>query len=209
MFITKEEIKSELKDEECYLNLSPKEKKFLLEYLTNGLQGTTAYLEVYTDNQRVIKFPGKKANEIIAKPDFQDCFNLYSDIIRKIAPDKVNAQLFNLFWHQAFYNVFDFIKRDGSFKFDTIEDAKEQLGMKAMAIQGIETVMHPRDPNKTMTMVKFINRDKAAKEISKYTKFLGEETGAGSGMGQVVIKAEMQPFDPSEDDRRRKEFNLV
>lgn len=210
MFITQELLKSELKEEDCWLELSPKEKKMFLEYATNGMQALQAYEKVYIDEEsdRVVKFPGKKANAIVAKNCFQECINLYAELIKEHAMANTNAQLFNTCWHLAFYNVFDFINEDGSFKFESVEEAKEILGIKALAITGIETTMHPKFPDKTITTVKFINRQKYMDYLTKVTKFLGEESGAGTGMGQVIVNAQMASFNPEDDEVNRKRYGL-
>lgn len=210
MFITKEEIKKAIKGEDCWKDLSPREQKMFLLYCTNGLEETSAYLDVYQreDKKRVIKFPGKLAADILAKQSFQACFNLYSGLIAEIAPTKVNAQLFNVYYNQAFYNIFDFMDENGEFRYTSVQEAKERLGPKAVAIQSIDTTMHPKDPNRVVRKVTFISRAKAMKELSRFTKFIEEESGAGSGMGNVVMNVQMPSFDPKEDEVNRKKYGF-
>jgi hypothetical protein len=210
VFITKEEIRNELKDEECWKALPPKEKKFFLQYCINGLDGTEAYKDVYMSNEsgRTVKFPGKKANEIIAKDEVQECFEIYGDLVKETAPSKVNMQIFNLLYNQAFYSPFDFMDTQGEFLYDTVEEAKEKLGVKALAIKEITTTMHPKDPDRVVKKVIFHNRSKAVDALSKYTQFIEKENQAGSGMGQVVLTTQMPKFDPADDEVNRKRYGL-
>lgn len=211
MFITKEEIKKELKDEDCWKELKPKEKEFFLYYCTNGLDLVSAFKEVYCseDSSRTVKFPAKKAAEIRAKESFNECYEIYCNILQEYASARTNAHFFNQYFYMATYNVLDFVDEIGAFKFKSIKDAKEILGPKAMALTGLDVTMHPRDPNKTITVPKFCDRAKAMKELAKVTKLFGSEEGAGTGMGQVVINAEMATFNPEDDEKNRRKYNLV
>jgi hypothetical protein len=46
------------------------------------------------------------------------------------------------------------------------------------------------------------------KELSKFSKLFGEESMAGSGMGQVILTTEMPKFDARQDEINRKKYGL-
>ena len=212
MFITKVEITKELVEEDCWVRLSPKEKKMFLAYCINGLDENEAYKDVYVDedSDRANQFPAKKAAKIVAKDDFQECFDIYAELLRETAAVKTNAHLFNIYWNMACYSVFDFIDENGEFRYKSVEEAQERLGIKAVAIQSIDTTMHPRDPDRTIRKVNFVSREKALKELAKFSKFYGEqEAGGGAGMGQIIINAANPEFNPEDDEKNRREFGLV
>ncbi len=210
MFITKEEIKSELKDEECWQELSPKEKRMFLEYCTNGHEEVLAYKEVYVDPQsdRVVKFPGKKAAEILAKQSFSECFEVYSEILREAVSMKANAHLWNQYYVMATWNILDFVDEIGQFKFKDIDEAREQLGIKALAIAGLDVAMHPRDPSKTMTIPKMMDKYKAMKELSRFTKFYGSEEAGGIGLGTISINSQLATVTVEGDEINRRRIGL-
>lgn len=212
MVISKQEITQALKEEGVLTELSPSNRKFFLEYCINGHDALQAFKDTIGLDQsnRVIKEPGIKANEIVAKAEFRECFEVYVDLLKEIAGVKTNSSIFNIYQAMAFYNPLDFLSDSGEFKYSSIKEAKEQLGIKAMAIKSIDLAAHPRDPNAVIRTVTFVDRFKSLKELQKFSKFIDEaESGAGSGMGQVVIKAEMQAFDPKNDQVLREKYNLV
>ena len=212
MFITKAEITKELVEEDCWVRLSPKEKKMFLAYCINGLDENEAYKDVYVDedSDRANPFPAKKAAKIVAKDDFQECFDIYAELLRETAAVKTNAHLFNIYWNMACYSVFDFIDENGEFRYKSVEEAQERLGIKAVAIQSIDTTMHPRDPDRTIRKVNFVSREKALKELAKFSKFYGEQEGsAGSGLDQVIVNTSAATYTKEQDDARRKELKLV
>jgi len=210
MFVTKQEIIAELKGTNCWKSLSANEKSFFLEYVSNGHNEVQAYKDVYIDDEetRVTKFIGKKAATIMAKPEFAECFEIYAEVLRNTVSMRANAHLFNYYYVLATYNILDFVDEYGAFKFLSIEDAKEQLGLKAIAITGIDTVMHPKDPTKTMTTVKFYDRGKALKELSKYTQFYG--TGeTDKGLSNISINSQVVTHSVEEDEFNRMRLGIA
>lgn len=210
MFITKEEIKSELKEEDCWKNLSPKEKQMFLEYCTNGHDEVQAYKDVYIDPnaERVVKFPGKKAAEILAKPYFSDCFDIYAELLREAVSMKANAHLWNQYYIMSTWNILDYVDSIGAFKFESIEQAREQLGIKALAIAGLDVAMHPRDPSKTITVPKMVDKYKAMKELARFSKFYGSEESGGMGMGNLIVNTSLAEVSVDTDVQNRKRLGI-
>jgi len=210
VFITKEEIKQELDGEECWSALTPKEKRMFLIYCTNGHEEVEAFKDVYIteESTRVIKFPGKKAAEILAKEDFQECFSIYAETLREAVSTKANAFLFNQYFILSTYNVLDYVDSIGAFKFKSIEEAKEILGIKAMAITGLDVTMHPRDPDKTITVPKLADRYKAMKELARFTKYYGSEEAGGVGLGDVSISSKLARVTVEDDEVNRRRIGL-
>lgn len=211
MFLTKEEIKKELKDEDCWKDLKPKEREMFLLYCTNGHEEVEAFKDVYCreDSERTVKFPGKKAAEVLAKEAFSECFEIYAEVLRDMASLKTNAHLYNQYLAMATYNALDFIDVEGNFKFQSVEEAKERLGIKAMALTGLEVTMHPRDPSITMIVPKFCDRHKAMKELARFSKFYGSEEAGGKGLGTITVDLGDAVFDKAVEDKRRKELGVV
>lgn len=189
MFISKERIENELKDEEEFKNMTPKERRFFLEYCTNGFKALDAYYDVFEPEtkQRVVKFPGSKAEAIVAKPDFEYCFDLFSDLLQSMVAKKTNAELFNHYYTLATYNPLDFMNEEGEFAFESIEEAKEILGHKAICITGLSKEAHPKDPSITVIKVQLYNRSTALKELSKFSQFFGSDAVGGHGFADINI----------------------
>lgn len=211
MFITKEEIKKELLEEDAWKALTPKEKEMFLIYCTNGHEEVEAYKDVYVkeDSDKVVKFPGKKAANIISKDEFQECFEVYAEILRDAVSMRTNAHLFNLYYMLSTYNILDYVDEIGAFKFKSIEEAKEILGLKALAIVGLDVTMHPKDPTKVITVPKLADRAKNMKELSKFSKFFGSEEAGGTGMGSVQLNTTMPGFDKDSDAKNREKYGLA
>lgn len=211
MFITKEEIKNELKDEECWKKgLSKNEKEMFLIYCTNGHEELHAFEDVYMreDVTRKIKFPGIMANEIVAKEAFQDCIAIYADILREAVSTKANAWMFNQYYAIATANHLDFVDEIGQFKFKSIKEAQEILGIKALAIERLEVTAHPRDPKSIMTVPKLYDKFKAMKELAKFTKFYGSEEAGGVGLGEVSISSKLAVVNKEDDEVNRRRIGL-
>jgi hypothetical protein len=211
MLVTKFEIEQELKEEVSYKNLSPKEREMLLLYLTNGMDELEAYKDVYMseESEKVVKFPGKVAAKIVAKPDFQDCIALYGDFLNMYASSRTNVHLYNMYVALATYSILDFVDEYGAFKFNSIQEAKDQLGIKASAITGFNVTMHPKDPEKIMTVPILADRMKAMKELSKFSKFLGEMSESEQGLSNITVNTSLATISIEDDERRRRELRLV
>lgn len=210
MFITKEEIRHELIEEECWKDLSPKEKKMFLTYCTNGQDELRAYMDVYADPdpERVIKTPGKKAQAILAKESFQECVAIYAEILREAVSTKANAWMFTRYFEIASANILDFVDEIGQFKFSSIEEAKEQLGAKALAIAKLDLTMHPKDADKTITVPVLYDRYKAMKELAKFTKYYGSEEAGGVGLGDITIHSQLATVTKETDEFNRKRLGI-
>ena len=210
MFISKERIERELKDEEDWKALTPKEKRMFLLYCTNGFDGLKAYVDVYDpeNRDRVVKFPGSKAEAIVAKPDFEYCFDLFSDLLQSMVAKKTNAELFNHYYTLATYNPLDFMNEEGEFAFESIEEAKEVLGHKAICITGLNREVHPKNPEITTIKVQLYNRSVALKELSKFSKFMGEEANGAVSMPNINIDLGEARFDPKMDEINAQRYNI-
>jgi hypothetical protein len=210
MFISKEEIKSELKEEECFNLLTPKERTMFLAYCTNGLNLVDAYKFAYEDptGQTTLKNPGKKSGTVASKEAWRDCFDIYGEMLRELATMVTNVQLYHMYAAMATYNIFDYVDEYGAFKFDDMDQAKEILGIKAYAIRKVTTQMHPKDPDVTMTTVEFVDRQKAMEQLAKYTKFLGTDEAGGAGIGHISIQTGNAEFRPEDDAMLRKKYGL-
>lgn len=211
MWINKEEILKEVEEEDCWKDLSPKERKMFLEYCVNGLDELAAYKEVYCndDGERVVKFPGKKAATILAKDAFQECFEIYGEILQEVASTKTNAHLYTQYVIMATWNILDYVDFDGAFKFKDIEEAREVLGVKALAITGFNVSVHPKDSTKTMTVPILADRSKAMKELAKFSKFYGAEESGGKGLGTITVDLGDAVFSKEKEIERRKELGVV
>lgn len=212
MFISKQEITQALKDEGVLTNLSPKNREFFLEYCINGHNAEQAFLDTIGSDQseRVIKYPGEKANEIVAKEEFRECFEVYVDLLKEIAGVKTNSSIFNVYQAMSFYNPLDYLNDQGEFKFDSVEDAKEQLGIKALAIKSIDLSAHPRDPNAVIRTVTFVDRFKSLKELQRFSKFIDEAETGGPAMPTVHIDlGHNNTFNPEDEEQKMRELGLV
>ena len=211
MFLNKEEVKKELHEKECWKSLTPKEKKMFLVYVTNGLDEVEAYNDIYVDEDasRVIKFPAVKASQVTAKEDWQECFQIYAEVLQEVASVKTNAHLYNQYVIMATYNILDYVDMYGAFKFKTIEEAKEKLGVKALAIVGFDVSVHPRDPKAVMTVPKLADRMKAMDKLSKFSKFFGEQELGGSALSSITVNTSLAEISIEDDDKKRAELKLV
>lgn len=210
MFITKEEIKKELKDEDCWKELKPKEREMFLRYCTNGHEEVEAFKDVYCteDAERKVRFPAKKAAEIMAKEAFNECFEIYADLLQEFAATRTNAHLYNNYLIIATANILDYTDNIGQFKFKDIEEARERLGAKALAIEKLELTAHPRDPNSTITVPKLYDKFKAMKELAKFSKFYGEEAGGGAGLGDISISSHLATVTKFDDEKNRQRLGV-
>ncbi len=210
MFISREEIKSELKDEDCWKQLMPKEREMFLNYATNGLDQVKAYEEAYSDPQGLVtvKQPAKKAGIVCSKEAFRDAFDIYGEMLRELATLVTNVQLYHMYVAMATYNIFDFVDGDGAFKYDDVQHAKEILGIKAYALKGLAVAMHPKDIDATIVTPVFVDRQKAMEKLAQYTKFLGTDEAGGAGIGQVQIQTGNAEFRASDDAMLRKKYGL-
>jgi hypothetical protein len=211
VWINKEEILKEVEEEDCWKDLSAKEKKMFLAYCVNGLDYVKAYKDVYmdTESSRVVKFPGDKAAIIVAKDSFQECFEIYGEALQEAASTKTNAHLYNQYVIMATANLLDYVDEIGQFKFKSIQEAKDILGEKALAIVGFQVSVHPKDPKKTMTVPVLADKMKAMKELAKFSKLFGEAESGGKGLGTISIDLGNAVFNKEEEDRKRKELGVV
>ncbi len=214
MFISKERIERELKDEDDWNALTPKEKRMFLLYCTNGFDGLKAYMEVYDpeNRERVVKFPGSKAEAIIAKVEFENCLEIYGNLLKEMASTKVNNQIF-LYWTSlAFYNIFDYIDTEGNFRYESIEEAKEILGeAKCAPILGITKTLHPKDASIEIHTVSLYPRDKALLQLQKFSSFFGEDVGGGNGFANINFNMGNGDFvlpTKEADEAKREKYGL-
>lgn len=209
MFLSKERIEHELKDEQEYKDLTPKEKRFFLEYCTNGFLALEAYYDVYEPETktRLVKFPGSKAEGIVASPNFEYCFDLFSDLLQSMVAKKTNAEIFNHYYTLATYNPLDFMNEEGEFAFDSIQTAKEILGQKAICIVGLSRESHPKDPSITIVKVQLYNRSVALKELAKFSRFFGSDEVGGHGFADINISlgSNMNDKPTLEDDQKARD----
>jgi hypothetical protein len=211
VWINKEEILKEVQEEDCWKDLTPKEKKMFLAYCTNGLDYVKAFEDVYmsSESDRAVKFPGKKAAVIIAKDAFQECFEIYGEILQEVASTKTNAHLYNQYVIMCTWNILDYVDFNGAFKFKNIEEAKDKLGEKALAIVGFQVSVHPKDPTKTMTVPVMADKMKAMKELAKFSKFFGEAESGGKGLGLITVDLGDAVFSKEAEKKRREELGIV
>ncbi len=210
MFISKERIERELKDEDDWNALTPKEKRMFLLYCTNGFDGLKAYVEVYDpeNRERVVKFPGSKAEAIVAKVEFENCLEIYGNLLKEMASSKINSQLFLYYCNLAFYNICDYVNERGEFRFESMEEAREVLGSKAVAIVGIHTELHPKDPSIEITKVSLFPREKAMRELQRFSKFMGEEMNGAVAMPNINIDLGDARFDPKMDEINAQRYKI-
>jgi hypothetical protein len=191
IILGKEEIRKQIKDEIAWSELSPKERKFFLNYVTNGHKPQEAYLEAYKnedDPTREIKYPDHKAQRILAKDSFRECYELFAGLLQSIVATKSHPMIYEHYMILATYDIFDYIDTDGYFKYKSIDEARAALGKKAIVITGIETTMHPKNPAITVQTVKLYPRDKALEKLAKFVKFYGaEDIGGGTSMPDINI----------------------
>ena len=211
MFISKQEITQALKDEGMLTNLTPKNREFFLEYCINGHDALQAYLDTMVDESsgRTNKFPGEKANEIVAKQEFRECFEVYVELLKDIAGVKTNSSIFNVYQVMAFYNPLDYLDDTGQFKYTSIDEAKEQLGIKALAIKSIDLSVHPRDPKAVLRTITFVDRFKSLKELQRFSKFIDEAESGGEKLGNITIDLGNEQFSIESENKRRQELNIV
>jgi len=168
---------------------------------------------VYVDeeSERAVTNPAKKAAKILAKEAFSECLDIYAEILRETVSMRMNAHLFNMHYVCATWNILDFVDKWGAFKFKDMEEAKEILGIKALAIEGFTVTMHPRDPDVVMTVPTMANRAKNMKELAKFSKFYGELDGGagGKGLGAITLITDPVPFNKNIDEINRGRLGIV
>ncbi len=210
MFISRYAIEAELKEEEDWGLLTPKQRQMFLNFCTNGMDEVKAYEEAYSapDGLVTVKFPAKKASQIVATEQWRNCYDIFGEMIRELATMNTNIQLYQMYSAMANYSIFDFIDKDGAFKYDNMDHAKEILGIKAYALKGLDIKMHPKDVDATIVTPVFVDRQKAMDKLAQYTKFLGSEEAGGNGIGHISIQTGNAEFKASDDAMLRKKYGL-
>ena len=211
MFVSKERIERELKDEEAFKEMTPKERRMFIVYCTNGFDALQAYNDVYApeDKIRIIKFPGSKAETIVASENFEECLNIYGDMLKELAATRVNSEIFLYWTNLSFYDIFDYIDIDGSFKYESIDEAREILGpAKCAPILSIVKTLHPKDPSIEINTVNLFPREKALKELQRFSQFYKEESTGATAMPNINIDLGNARFDPKMDEVNASKYKI-
>lgn len=181
--LPKKEAIDELKDwipSIAEYDLKLKELRFLAAYIGNDFNGVEAY-HACNSSERTKgpnqggccnKTAAKKAVGMLKNPKIQKALTAFMKEFIGDNKNKLEYLLLEQLYAQAFYKPSDIIDAKGQLVMDTLEDYPPNL---QRCILGIETQMHPKDPNTTITKVKLADRDKARRELAAYINMMHAE----------------------------------
>ncbi len=153
--------------------ISPQERVFLYKYFMSGFDETTSYLETL-GNPDISKDVAKRsAHHVLNKPPMLKALQALVDYF--LAERKISyvPKILSLLEAQAFYDPSEIVDSTGELRVP-LADLPPYL---RLCVEGIETKFYGKDADRSVTVVKLVNRQKALESLARYVAlFSGDVT---------------------------------
>ncbi len=174
--------------------LNPKYIMFVANYITNGFNGTEAYMKSVARKGTKPGGVTQDVNRLLENPSIKQAIQIVIDEWLGEKKLKLEKQIIETLTARAFYDINMFIHQDGSPKFSKIEDVPEQW---RCVIDGIESKAYGKDANVVKIVLKLADRERAIEKLSKYIELYKESEKQELLMTDETAKRLASIFRPS------------
>jgi hypothetical protein len=168
------------------IGLTPKQIRFLAEYVSNGFNATRAYLKHIAYKGTKEESAWVRACELLRHVKVKQAFSLWKEITLDEVRGKLENKIIDQLMHRAFYDTSTFIKSDG--KIIDLNSIPEEW---RCCVDAVETKYYGKDSIEVITY-KLADRDKARGELEKYIDMLKDENNTIVNNFMVKDESELQ-----------------
>jgi len=152
--------------------LNNKELKFIAIYLINGFNGTQAYIDAgFPSKSR--PSAGVQSHELLKKDKFRPVIRAHMDAFLAEARSTLEHRIVDELMLQAFYDPADFIDSHGNPRFKSMDELSPE---QRRCVQSIETKYYGKDADRSATVIKLVDRNRALNELGKYIDLMKEHS---------------------------------
>lgn len=176
---------SELKKVTPYLDeiepkLTSRQRLFSWYYCFNGFNAADACRRAghkyknADDAQASAKYYSIIGAQNLTKPVIKEAIKLILQNELDTNKEKLETELFDLYYVQATYDPSMFYNTDGSPRFETWDEIPKKF---RCCVESLETKYYGKDAHKAVTIMKLVDRKNAQDKLAKYVKMLNDDSG--------------------------------